>query len=418
MITIIKVIHESIMQAFQSLFANKLRSFLSLVGITIGIFCIISVKSAVNSLEDNIKEGFTELGTNAVYVEKFPWNENYEQSYWKYMKRPAPSLSDYEVIKEKSELTKDVTYNIFTGGKTMSYKSSSATGAFIMGAAYEYQSIQKLEIEKGRYFTNLEYNNATNKAILGYELAEQLFQNEEPVGKRVKVFGQKFQVIGVLKKEGESPFNFINFDDVLWLPLTTARRFINIRDERTVSRFLMVEAKAEVPLDELKGELAGILRAHRKLRPKEDDNFSLMEMSLLNQVMEGFFRTLNMAGIFIGGFALIVGMFSVANIMFVSVKERTNIIGIKKAIGAKNGIILLEFLIEAVVLCIIGGIFGLLVSYGLIIGMAKAIDFQMSLSVENAMVGIFISVVVGILSGIIPAFLASRLDPVEAIRSN
>ncbi len=416
MITILKVIYESIRQALQSLIANKLRSFLSLVGITIGIFSIISVKSAVDSLEDNVKDGFSELGSNAVYVEKFPWNENFETSYWKYIKRPEPSLDDFEAIKKKSKFADETTFNVFTGGKTISHKSSSVSDAFIMGSAYEYQSIQKLDIGKGRYFTNLEYNAASNKTILGYEVAEQLFQNEEQIGKLVKVFGQKFQVIGVLEKEGESPFNMLNFDEVLWLPLTTIRRFVNIRDERRVGRFLMVQAKSDILLDDLKSELTGIIRAQRRLRPKQEDNFSLMEMSLLNQVLEGFFSTLNIAGFIIGGFALIVGMISVANIMFVSVKERTNIIGIKKAIGAKNTIILLEFLIEAIVLCIIGGVMGLLVSYGLIIGISKAIDFQMSLSMWNAMFGIIISVIVGIISGIIPAYLASRLDPVVAIR--
>ena len=416
MITLIKVIYESIRQALQSLVANKLRSFLSLVGITIGIFCIISVMSAVDSLEANVKDGFSELGTDAVYVEKYPWNEDWEQSYWKYMKRPEPSFDDYEAIKEKSKMAQQTTFNVFTGSNTVTYRSSSLTGAFVMGSAYEYQEIQKLDIVKGRYFTNLEYNNATNKVIIGHEVAEQLFQNLEPVGKELKMFGQKFQVIGVLKKEGESPFNMINFDDVLWIPLTTARRFINIRDERSVGRFLMIQAKPEFPLDELKSELTGILRAQRKLRPKEDDNFSLMEMSLLNQVLDSFFSTLNGAGILIGGFALIVGMFSVANIMFVSVKERTNIIGIKKAIGAKNDIILLEFLIEAIVLCLVGGAIGLVVSYGLIMLISNLIDFNMSLSYNNAAIGIIISIGVGILAGIIPAYLASRLDPVEAIR--
>lgn len=416
MITVLKVIFESIRQALQSLIANKLRSFLSLVGITIGIFTIISIKSAVDSLEVNVKDGFSELGSNAVYVEKFPWNENFETSYWKYIKRPEPSLSDYKAIKEKSKFAEESTFNVFTGGKTISYRSSSMKDAFIMGSAYEYQNIQKLDIEKGRYFTNLEYNAGSNKTILGYEVAERLFQNEEPVGKQVKVFGQKFQVIGVLKKEGESPFNMINFDDVLWLPLTTARRFINVRDERTVGRFLMVQAKPEIPLDDLKSELTGIIRAERKLRPKEEDNFSLMEMSLLNQVLEGFFSALNTAGIVIGGFALIVGMISVANIMFVSVKERTNIIGIKKAIGAKKTIILLEFLIEAIVLCLVGGAVGLAVSYGLITVLSELIDFKMSMSLVNALMGLFISVAVGIISGIIPAFMASKLDPVVAIR--
>ncbi len=416
MITLAKVIIEGIRQALQSLWANKLRTFLSLLGITIGIFCIISVKSAVDSLQTNVMEGFAEIGSNVIYVEKYPWNEDWSTSYWKYMKRPEPSLADLDVLMDKSKLTSKASYNVFTGGKTVSYKSSSVTGAFIMGSLYEFQDIQKLDFEKGRFFTRSEMNSGGNKVILGHTVATQLFQNLEPIGKQVKLFGQKFTVIGVLKEEGDSMFNFINFDEVVWIPLTTARRFINVGPKSRIGRSLVIKAKDDVPLEELKSEVTGILRSHRRLRPKEKDNFSLMEMTALNDVVEGFFSVLNLAGIVIGGFALLVGMFSVANIMFVSVKERTNIIGIKKAIGAKNYIVMLEFLIEAIVLCILGGLVGLMMTYGILQLIAALSDFDMTLTASNATVGIGVSVVVGIISGIVPAYLASRLNPVEAIR--
>jgi len=416
MVTLIKVILESIRQAFQSLIGNKLRTFLSLIGITIGIFCIISVKSAVDSLQKNVMAGFAEIGNNVVYVEKYPWNEDWSNSYWKYMKRPEPSLQDLEVILDKSEYTDKASYNIFTGGKTVSYKSSSVSGAFIMGTSYDFQEIQKLEFAKGRYFNTLESNSGTNKVVLGHTVAQELFQSLEPVGKQVKLFGQKFTVVGVLEEEGESMFNFINFDEVVWMPLTTARRFINIGPKSQIGRSLVIKAYEEVPLDELKSELTGILRSHRRVRPREDDNFSLMEMTALNDVVDGFFAILNLAGIVIGGFALVVGMFSVANIMFVSVKERTNIIGIKKALGAKNYIVLMEFLIESIVLCILGGMAGILMTYGVLSLIAKLADFDMALTFNNAVIGVVVSVIVGIIAGIIPAFIASNLDPVEAIR--
>jgi len=416
MVTLIKVILESVRQAFQSLIGNKLRTFLSLIGITIGIFCIISVKSAVDSLQKNVMAGFAEIGNNVVYVEKYPWNEDWSNSYWKYMKRPEPSLQDLEVILDKSEYTDKASYNIFTGGKTVSYKSSSVSGAFIMGTSYDFQEIQKLEFAKGRYFNTLESNSGTNKVVLGHTVAQELFQSLEPVGKQVKLFGQKFTVVGVLEEEGESMFNFINFDEVVWMPLTTARRFINIGPKSQIGRSLVIKAYEEVPLDELKSELTGILRSHRRVRPREDDNFSLMEMTALNDVVDGFFAILNLAGIVIGGFALVVGMFSVANIMFVSVKERTNIIGIKKALGAKNYIVLMEFLIESIVLCILGGMAGILMTYGVLSLIAKLADFDMALTFNNAVIGVVVSVIVGIIAGIIPAFIASNLDPVEAIR--
>lgn len=416
MFTLLKVIFESIRQAFSSLIGNKLRSFLSLVGITIGIFCIISVKSAVDSLQNNVMEGLSEIGTGVVYVEKYPWNEDWEDNYFKYMKRPDPDLDDYELIKKKSKLADQASYSIFQGGKTIKYKSSSVSDITVMGSSYEFQDIQGLDIEKGRYFTLSEYNSGANKIILGSIAAKELFGNLNPIGKEVKLFGQSYFVLGVLKEEGESMFNFMNFDDVIWISLTNARRYMNIKDGKGVGESLMVSAKHGVSNEELKSELTGILRAHRRLRPREADNFSLMEMSSLNQVLDSFFGTLNIAGFVIGGFALIVGMFSVANIMFVSVKERTNIIGIKKALGAQNLIILLEFLIEAVVLCLIGGFIGLLVSYGVITLISSLMDFKMVMTFNNALAGILVSVLVGIISGIFPAYLASKLDPVVAIR--
>lgn len=332
------------------------------------------------------------------------------------MKRPEPSLSDIEVLLDKSKYTSKASFNVFTGGRTISYKSSSVSGAYIMGTMHEFQDIQKLEFDKGRYFTRSESNSGGNKLIIGYSVAKQLFQNLEPIGKQVKLFGQRFTVVGVLKEEGDSMFNFINFDEVIWIPLTTARRFLNIGQKSRIGRSLVIKAHDDVPLEELKSEVTGILRSHRRLRPKEKNNFSLMEMTALNDVVEGFFGVLNTTGWIIGIFALFVGMVSVANIMFVSVKERTSVIGIKKALGAKNYIVLSEFLIEAVVLCILGGIMGLAMTYGVLKIIGALSDFDMTLTLYNSLVGVIVSVVVGILAGIIPAYLASRLNPVEAIR--
>ena len=372
----------------------------------------------MDSLENNVKEGLSEMGTDVIYVEKYPWNDDdWENSYFKYMKRPDPVLSDYEVLKEKSKLAEHVSFSIFTGNKTLKNLSNSVSGITIMGSSYEFQAIRQMDITNGRYFTPNEYRSGTNKVILGHTAAAALFKsNIDPVGKEVRFFGQSYQVIGVLKEEGESGFNFINYDEIAWVSLTNARRNVNIKDGKGVGENLMVQPKANIPTEELKGEVTGILRSHRKLRPKDDDDFSLMEMSSLNQVLEGFFGKMNIAGWVIGGFALIVGMFSVANIMFVSVKERTNIIGIKKAIGAQKGMILLEFLIEAIVLCLLGGLVGLALSYLVTTGISSAVDFKMQMTQNNAIAGVGISILVGVLAGVIPAFLASRLDPVVAIR--
>lgn len=416
MMVLLKIFYESSVQALGSLTGNKLRTFLSLLGITIGIFCIIAIKSAVDSLEKNILDGFQELGSDVIYVDKFPWNEDPNQNYWKYAKRPDPSYDDYESITEKSKLAEVASYTIFTGGKTIKYRSSSVEDAYIMGTTAGYKDIIDCAMGAGRQFTPLEYQNGRNVIVLGHNVAAALFEKVSPLGKSVKLFGQKYQVIGVLEEEGENMFNFINHDDVMWVTYSNVKRYVNTKDESNVGRLLNIKAKEGIDTKDLKGELTSLLRRSRRLRPIEKNNFALNEMSTLATVIEGVMGALNIAGYFIGFFSILIGMFSVANIMFVSVKERTNLIGIKKAIGAKHYMILLEFLVESVILCIIGGIVGLVFVYGLLTFITKATDFAMGLSVTNMIIGVVISVIVGILSGIIPAWRASRLDPVVAMR--
>lgn len=416
MIVLLKIIYESIVQAYQSLIGNMLRTFLSLLGIIIGIFCIIAVKSAVDSLENSIKSGFNELGSDVIYVQTMPWGEDPGQNYWKYAKRPEPSFKDYTAISEKSRLTEFSAYTVFTGGKTIKYKSSSVSNAFIMGATYDYKNMQSIDIEKGRYFTQQEYNTGSNKIVLGYQVAQSLFNTLEPIGKEVKLFGQKYVVIGVLKSEGENMFNFLNFDEVMWVSFNNLKRFVNTNENSNVGKLLSIKARPDANVEELKGELTSILRASRRLKPTEDENFALNELSMLSQVLDAVFGILNLVGFLIGIFALVVGMFSVANIMFVSVKERTNIIGIKKALGAKRSIILLEFLIESIILCLLGGIIGLLCVIGVLKIVSGLIPFDMFLSTTNVIWGVGASVAVGIISGIIPAVMASNLDPVVAMR--
>jgi len=416
MMVILKIFYESSLQALGSLMGNKLRTFLSLLGITIGIFCIIAIKSAVDSLEKNILDGFQELGSDVIYVDKFPWNEDPNQNYWKYAKRPDPSYNDFEMISERSKLAEVASYTIFTGGKTIKYKSSSVEDAYIMGTTSGYKDIIDCPLTAGRQFSPLEYQSGSNVIVLGYNVADALFGKINPLGKSVKLFGQKYQVIGVLEEEGDNMFNFIDHDDVMWVTYANVKRFVNTKDKSNVGRLLSIKAKEGEETKDLKGELTSLLRRSRRLRPIEKDNFALNEMSTLATVIEGVMGALNIAGYFIGFFSILIGMFSVANIMFVSVKERTNLIGIKKAIGAKHYMILLEFLVESVILCIVGGLIGLVFVWGLLTFITNATDFAMGLSLTNMVIGVVISVVVGILSGIIPAWRASRLDPVVAMR--
>ncbi|MBP6811950.1 MAG: ABC transporter permease [Saprospiraceae bacterium] len=415
----LRILYEGAAQAWQQLWANKLRSFLSLLGVTIGIFCIIGVKSAVNSLEDNIRGSMAKLGNDVIYIEKFSWGEDPGQNFWKWMRRPSFTFQEYERLKEDLELADKVGYWQFLGSKTVKWQSSSVEDAFFLGITEDCYELFHIEFDgEGRYFSAAEYQSGADVCILGAMVAEGIFgQGIDPLGKDVSVGGRKLRIIGVTKKSGKELLKPFNFDNGVLVSYNLARRGFGVRSNgRGHQTSIQVKAKPGVNVEELKDEIIGVLRGERRIRPREENNFALNTLSIISGLFDKLFGTMNVAGIFIGGFALLVGMFSVANIMFVSVRERTNIIGIKMALGAKRWFILLEILIEAVVLCLFGGLLGLLLIWLVTAGISAAIDFDIHLSMSNAFWGIITSAAVGVISGLIPASQASRMDPVEAIR--
>lgn len=414
-----RVLSEGAAQAWQQLVANKLRSFLSLLGVTIGIFCIIGVKSAVDSLEDNIRSSMATLGNDVIYVEKFSWEEDPGDNYWKWMRRPNFTFAEYEVLEEKLKNADMVGYWQFLGAKTAKWHSSSVERTFLLGLTEHCGELFHLEFDgDGRYFSPSEYQVGADVCILGHRVAEGLFgANIDPLDKEITVGGRKLRIVGVQKEAGKDLMKPFNFDNCILVSYNLARRGFGVRTKGDFDRTsLLVKAKPGVDIENMKDEITGALRGQRRLKPREENNFALNTLSILSGLFDKIFGTLNVAGFIIGVFALFVGMFSVANIMFVSVKERTNIIGVKMALGAKRWFILLEILIEAIVLCVVGGALGLLLIWAITSAITYAIDFKIYLSFGNMLIGVLTSVVVGVLSGVIPAAQASKLDPVEAIR--
>lgn len=395
-----------------------MRTFLSLLGIAIGIFCVISIMSAVNSLEQSVKGGLGELGSDVIVIDVFPWAEDPGDNFWKYSKRPVPTQKEYVALKEALSDKADMAWAAFVEGKIIKYNSSSVEGGFTVATTYDYPLVQSMNIDKGRYFTQSEYSAGSNKVILGNTIVTELFGSLEPLGKNVKIFGQRFQVIGTLEAEGDNPFNMFNYDEAIWISYNTAKKFINVKENNRMSgaKFIYLKAKEGITLNALNDELTGELRRIRRLRPREDDNFSLNELTMLDEILDSIFGVMYIAGFIIGFFAIVVGMVSVANIMFVSVKERTSIIGVKKALGAKKGIILLEFLIEAIILCLIGGLIGLALVFVILKGLSSVLPFEIAASPLLMFFGVLGSIAVGIIAGIIPAYRASRMDPVDAMR--
>ncbi|MFT4685953.1 MAG: putative ABC transport system permease protein, partial [Neolewinella sp.] len=298
------------------------------------------------------------------------------------------------------------------------YKRTAVEGAQLLVTTFELDRMYNVDIERGRYWTASEYSGGADKAIIGHEVAAELFGAIEPVGKTMKMSGRKYEVIGVFAKTGGDLINIIDYDYTVAVTYTNAGRFINLKNRSKFGGRLAVKAKPGVPLPQMEDDIRGLLRSGRGLRPREEDNFSLNQLTMIADSIGGFFGVLNTVGFLIGMFSMVVGAISVANIMFVSVKERTSLIGVKKALGARQFVILLEFLTESVILCIIGGLFGLLLVVGVTFAVNSLFEsFQITLSLKFAIYGVIGSAVVGILAGAVPAGLAAKMDPVEAMRS-
>jgi putative ABC transport system permease protein len=416
MLIILKVFTESVLQALQQLRGNKLRSFLSLLGISIGIFCIIGVTAAVDSLERNVRGSFEKLGEDVVYIQKFVWGDP-GPNWQRYLRRPDVSFRDFKAIESRVKNAQAAAYTVFIGLKTFKFGSSNVSYVEFQAVTQDFDRLVKLDFQSGRYFSPTEYQFGANKIIIGANVAESLFGGTDPIGRTIRMGGVKFDVIGVLAPAGKSLIDIFSFDNSAIISYECGRKVANLRPDNPFGNSsISVKAKNGSSLDALKDEITGVLRAQRRLKPREEDNFSLNTLSIISSALDGFFSVLSLLGIVVGGFAIFVGMFSVANIMFVSVKERTGIIGIKKALGAKRYMILLEFLIESVVLSVVGGIVGLVLVQIVIQGLSRAIDFELFLSASNISVGVFTSIFVGIFAGLMPAWQAARMDPVEAMR--
>jgi len=404
--------------AVKSVMVNRLRATLSLLGITIGIFAIIAVFTIVDSLKINIRESVSSLGNNIVYIEKWPWTTQEgetEYPWWKYLNRPQASFDEYEYVKRVSKLAEEVCF-VSATGRNISYGKNVLEGTSVFGVTPEFQDIRSFEIEEGRYFSPYEAEGGRNLAVIGYQIGRDLFKDENPLGKTIEMTGRKIQVIGVMKKEGKGTFDSFILDDVVILPLDYYRNFVDI-SRQGANPMIWVKARPNVDVYELSDELRAILRAYRRIKPKEEDTFALNQTSLINNQLDQLFAILKKAGLFIGIFSIIVGGFGIANIMFVSVKERTRIIGIQKATGAKRYFILLQFLFESVMLSLMGGIIGLLIVFtgASIINLSSS--FSVYLTLNNILVGIGISSFIGIVSGFAPAWQGARMDPVVAINS-
>lgn len=414
MVVYLRLLRESFGFAINALRNNKLRTILSLLGVTIGIFSIIAVLAAVDSLDRKIKSDMSSLDKNTMYLKRFSFGPS-EIPRWKREQYPDVTYDEFEYLKNSVNGMDKTTYQLFTNREIIKYESKVVSDVNVVPATHEFVEIQSLKFKDGRFFNESESNSGTAVVIVGYEIANSLFENSDPIGKKVRLYGQRFTVIGVLEKQGQGMFGDSN-DTSVFIPVNFLRNKYGDHND-FMTPIIIIKPNEGVDVDEFKGEIIQKLRNRRGLKVSEDDNFFIDVLSGFTDFIDGIVGTMNMVGWLISGFSLLVGGFGVANIMFVSVKERTNLIGIQKSLGAKNKFILLQFLFEAIILCLIGGVIGLLLVWGIAALLTNLLEFEFVLSFGNILLGTGLAAVIGLISGILPAISASKLDPVEAIRT-
>jgi putative ABC transport system permease protein len=408
-----RLLKEGFLFAVNSVVINKLRTFLSLFGITIGIFSIISVFTVLDWMEKSVHDSIASMGDNVLYVHKWPWGLNMDLNWWDIARWPSVSKEDYQAMLYKSTKAETVCF-IVSQGKQIKYKKNVAKDVGITAVTDGFDNIRSFEIEYGRYFTPEEIASGKNVAVIGSVIADRIFEKEAPVGKQITIGGKKTTIIGLFKKEGKGGLTDSGMDENTLVPFNFGKTFINMKNN-FVDKTLMIKSKNGVPIEELSDETTMILRAARRIHPNEINNFSINRASVISKSFDGVFAGINIGGWLIGGFSILVGGFGIANIMFVSVRERTNQIGIQKALGAKKFFILQQFLVESFLLSVLGGILGILMVFIGTVTINYLYDLNIYLTLGNVFLAITISGLIGIVAGYAPAYAAAKMNPVDAI---
>lgn len=416
MLIYLRVLKESFNFALNALRNNKLRTFLSLVGVTIGIFSIIAVLAAVDSLKREIEGSISGLDNSTIIIMRYSFGPT-EIPRWKWQQFPDVTYEEYQHLERNMPNLEAATFTLNVPNESIKYEDNQVDNVPIGAVTDSYYDIEALKLEEGRFFNASESNSGSMIVVLGYEIAQQLFAGSaNAIGKEVRIYGRKFNVIGVLEKEGAGLFGNSK-DTSVWMPVNVVRRIYGDNNKNTFPQ-IVVKPEKGVDNAEFMALLTQQLRLKRGLKPDETDTFFVNQLQGFSDMIDQITGNMNIIGLIISGFSLLVGGFGIANIMFVSVKERTNLIGIQKSLGAKNKFILFQFLFEAVILAVIGGLIGLfLVFIVSILASQFTGDFEFVLSPWNMFIGTAISAIIGLISGILPAISASKLDPVEAIRT-
>jgi putative ABC transport system permease protein len=402
--------------AIQELSANRFRTFLSLFGITIGIFCIIGVLSSINSLDRNIKKDLDTIGNNTIFISKWQWGGGGgEYPFWKYATRPSVSLNDMQMIQEKSKATEFIAFTTSEGNASIELNGNILSPMNLYSATEDFINIQNVTIGYGRYISSQEFLSGSNACIIGYENAIRLFGSpENALQQSIKIKGHNVVITGVFKQYGKNILEGWDYDNCALVTYPFYNLYLK---NRRAEPFLMAKSFNNISIPSYLSELRGVMRGIRKIQPGAEEDFSLNDINIFSDRISSITKYVQLGGSVIALFSLIVGAFGIANIMFVTVKERTSIIGLKKAIGARQLTIRMEFLLESAFLCIIGGLIGLLLLYFATIFLSRVFHFEVIISWTEVLLTILLCTIIGVISGYIPAKRAAKMNAVEAIRS-
>lgn len=407
MLTLLIKLKENVIIALKALRQHKMRSVLTTLGIIIGVLTVVSVASIISGLNKGFKDKLSFLGSNTLYIQKYPWMTHGE--WYKYRNRPDITMQNYEYLNKQMDPDEVVIAPSISTHRELKYGKNSLESVDVNGVVKASEIVSNITLASGRYFTNLEIDRRKNRVVIGNTIKEKLFENENPLGKRIKIGGQPFYVIGVMEKKGKFLGNDLDIN--IFIPIGSF--FKNFGYHRSIS----IEAKVlnVAQFESIKEKMHYLMRFSRGLKPGSEDNFSINQQEMIQQQYDSLTGGLYTAAIGIGTLALLVGGIGIMNIMLVSVTERQKEIGIRKAIGATNGIISFQFLVESVIICSMGGIIALLLSFFVALGIKAATPFPASVPTWSIFMGIGFSWFIGIFFGLYPAHQAAKLDPIESL---